>query len=55
MLNRKDLVKLLYAMLIPERLKIDQTSLDELPLLVNEEWSVPELKERVIDRMRVGE
>lgn len=53
-LNRMDLIQILYSILMPEINKIDEASLDELPLLLNEKWTVPELVERIKDRLREG-
>lgn len=51
-LNRMDLIQILYAILMPEIKRIDEASVDELPLLLNENWTVPQLKERLLDRFR---
>jgi hypothetical protein len=50
-LNKTDLLKIIYISLLPEITRIDTSPLEEVPLLLNEEWSVPELKERVRRRL----
>jgi len=53
-LNKLDLVKTLYACLIDEIKEIDDTPLEDVPKLLNREWSIPELKDRVNFRMKEG-
>jgi len=53
-LNRHDLAKILYGMLGADMLKIDTCPVEDLPLLVNEEWMHPLLLERVKNRLRDG-
>jgi len=51
-LNREDLLKFLYVIIYPEILLIDSASKEDLPKLINKNWSVPELKTRYMERMR---
>lgn len=53
-LNKYDLIQIIYAILMPEIKRIDEAPLDELPLLLNEKWTTPELIERIKDRLREG-
>jgi len=53
-LNKIDLLKIIYISLMPEIKRIDTTPLEDVPLLINEEWPVPELKERVRRRLEHG-
>ena len=52
LLNKSDLLSLIYSILYPEIIRIDNAKTQELPLMINEEWSCPELKERLNKRMR---
>lgn len=52
MLNKPDLLKLIYAIIYPEIKLIDESPMENLPLMMNNEWSCPELKERLLNRMR---
>lgn len=51
-LNRLDLLNYLYGWLLPEIRQIDGASKEELPLLINKEWSCPQLHERILWRLR---
>lgn len=51
-LNRLDLVSLIYAILYSEIKEIDDCPIDNLPTLMNKEWSCPQLQDRVLSRMR---
>lgn len=51
-LNRLDLVSLLYAMLYHEIKEIDSCPKDDLPTLMNKEWSCTQLHDRLLSRMR---
>lgn len=51
-LNRADLLCYIYGWLLPEIRLIDGASKEELPLLINKEWSCPQLHERVLWRLR---
>lgn len=53
-LNRVDLLKIIYIILAPEINRIDTAFLEDLPMLINEEWPVPELAERVRWRLEYG-
>jgi hypothetical protein len=46
-LTREALLKLIYAILAPELERIDNAPVNDLPLLINETWSCPQLTERV--------
>jgi hypothetical protein len=46
-LNRCDLLLILYGMLVEEITRIDDTPLEDLPTLINEDWSCPQLLERI--------
>jgi hypothetical protein len=50
-LSRSDLYFLLYALLLPEIRKIDDAPLNKLPKMVNEQWSHPELRNRLLWRI----
>ena len=51
-LNRVDLLHYIYGWILPEIRRIDGASKEELPLLVNEPWSCPQLRERVLWRLK---
>jgi hypothetical protein len=51
-LNRGDLLELLYTILYPEIILIDNTPAENLALYINYPWSIPELKTRYNNRMR---
>jgi hypothetical protein len=51
-LNRGDLLNIIYTILSPEIILIDNYPVDKLPLLINHPWSIPELKTRYENRMR---
>lgn len=51
-LNRADRLMIIYMALAPEMQRIDSAPMDQLPLLINEEWSCPQMKERVLWRLR---
>jgi len=53
-LTRDDLLKVIYSLIADEIRKIDEASMEDLPLLINEEWSCPQLKERLLYRLRGG-
>jgi hypothetical protein len=53
-LNRLDLLYIIYGLLAPEIRLIDETPMDDVPLLINHEWSCPQLTERVKRRLRIG-
>jgi len=46
-LNRLDLLNIIYGYLMPEIKRIDETPLDDLPTLINVEWSCSKLTARV--------
>jgi len=46
-LTREALLKLIYAILAPELERIDNAKIEDLPLLINETWSCPELLARI--------
>jgi hypothetical protein len=52
LLNKPDLLKLIYAIIYPEIRQIDDAPIENLPLMINNQWSCPQLKERLINRMR---
>lgn len=52
MLNKHDLLQLIYAIIYPEIKLIDESNLENLPLLINNQWSCPQLQERLLNRMR---
>jgi len=52
MLNKHDLLMLIYAIISPEIKQIDDAKPEELPLMINNVWSCPQLKERLLNRMR---
>lgn len=52
MLNKHDLLKLIYAIIYPEIKMIDESPIEDLPLMINNQWSCPQLKERLLNRMR---
>jgi hypothetical protein len=51
-LNRRDLLKLLYTIIYPEIILIDNTPAENLALYINYPWSIPELKTRYNNRLR---
>lgn len=51
-LTREDLLKIIYAIISDEIQRINGASIEDLPLLINKEWSCPQLKERVLHRLR---
>lgn len=53
-LNRLDLLYIIYGYLKEEIKRIDETPLDQVPLLINEKWSCPLLKERVLRRLKIA-
>lgn len=53
-LNRTDLLEAIYLALLPEIQRIDTAPIEDLPLLVNEEWPIPQLTERVKWRLANG-
>jgi hypothetical protein len=54
-LTRDDLLKVIYSIISDEIQRIDGASIEDLLLLINEEWVCPQLKERLLCRLRGGE
>jgi hypothetical protein len=52
MLTRNDLLSLIYAILSDEIRRIDEATIEEVGLLINETWSCPQLADRVNWRFR---
>jgi hypothetical protein len=52
MLTRNDLLMLIYAILSDEIQRIDDATIEEVGLLINETWSCPQLADRVNWRFR---
>jgi hypothetical protein len=50
-LNRMDLLIIIYGFIKEEIKRIDEAPLDQVPLLINEEWPCPQLTERVKRRL----
>ena len=53
-LNKLDILKIIYVVILPEILRIDSTPLDQLPLLINETWTCKELENRLKWRLING-
>jgi len=51
-LNKGDLLLILYMILAPEIREIDGADRKQLALMVNRKWSIPELRERYLARLR---
>jgi hypothetical protein len=52
MLTRNDLLMLIYSILADEIRRIDEATIEEVGLLINETWSCPQLADRVNWRFR---
>lgn len=53
-LNRYDLLRIIYSLKTSEINRIDNTPIEDVPLLLNEQWSCPQLTERVKWRLANG-
>lgn len=54
LLNRFDLLKIIYCILQPDITKIDTAPIQEIPLLLKEDYRCEELTERVKRRLKDG-